>query len=115
MEIKGKIVEIGNTEQVTEKFSKRSLVLEYIENPSYPEYLAFELQRDKTSLADKLKVGQTVSVHFNLRGRKWVDKAGKTSYFTSLVAWRIDDNVSTPEYAAPIDISNPADDDDLPF
>ena len=42
MEIKGKIHEIMPTTQVTESLKKREMILEYIENPQYPEYLKFE-------------------------------------------------------------------------
>jgi len=38
---------------------------------------------------DKFNTGQVVTVHFNIRGKSW-EKDGKTSYFNSLEAWRID-------------------------
>jgi len=123
MEIKGKVHEIGATQQVSETFKKRDLIVEYAENPTYPEYIRFEALQDKTALLDTFKAGDEVEVFFNLRGRPWTDKAGKTSYFNSLVIWRINAiaagaaaTPSTPEYAAPVDVSNTAgDDDDLPF
>jgi hypothetical protein len=123
MEIKGKVHEIGAVQQISETFKKRDLIVEYAENPTYPEYLRFEAMQDKTNLFDGLKVGDEVEVSFNLRGRAWTDKTGKTSYFNSMIVWRINTLTSgsggggsTPDYAPPVDLSNkPGDDDDLPF
>ena len=122
MEIKGKVHEVGATQQVSETFKKRDLIVEYAENPTYPEYIRFEALQDKTALLDTFKAGDEVEVFFNLRGRPWTDKTGKTSYFNSLVIWRINaiaagaPAASTPAYAAPVDVSSaPGEDDDLPF
>lgn len=120
MEIKGKVYEVSATQQVTESLKKRELILEYIENPQYPEYLKFEAIQDRCALLDNVKVGDDVEVFFNLRGRPWTDKTGKKTYFNSLQLWKINALSSagtgaTPEYAAPADISSTPDDDDLPF
>nr|WP_121269697.1 DUF3127 domain-containing protein [Pedobacter schmidteae] len=122
MEIKGKVHEIGALQQVSETFKKRDLIIEYAENPTYPEYIRFEALQDKTALFDSLKQGDDVEVSFNLRGRPWTDKTGKTSYFNSLVVWRINAltngaaAASTPAYAPPADLNSaPGEEDDLPF
>ncbi|MDR6785920.1 hypothetical protein ABIE26_004611 [Pedobacter africanus] len=122
MEIKGKVHEIGALQQVSETFKKRDLIIEYAENPTYPEYIRFEALQDKTALFDSLKQGDDVEVSFNLRGRPWTDKAGKTSYFNSLVVWRINAltnsaaAASAPAYAPPADLNSaPGEEDDLPF
>ncbi|UKT63532.1 DUF3127 domain-containing protein [Pedobacter mucosus] len=122
MEIKGKVHEVGATQQVSETFKKRDIIIEYAENPTYPEYIRFEALQDKAALLDSFKAGDEVEIFFNLRGRPWTDKAGKTSYFNSLVVWRINaiaagaPAAATPAYAAPVDVSNtPGEDDDLPF
>lgn len=125
MEIKGKVHEIGAIQQVSETFKKRDLILEYAENPTYPEYIRFEALQDKTALFDSLKPGDEVEVSFNLRGRPWTNKDGVTSYFNSLVVWRITALTNTaaapatataPQYAAPVDVTTAAgEDDDLPF
>ncbi|MBB5635707.1 hypothetical protein HDF26_003879 [Pedobacter cryoconitis] len=122
MELKGKVHEIGALQQVSETFKKRDLIIEYAENPTYPEYIRFEALQDKTALFDSLKTGDDVEVSFNLRGRPWTDKMGKVSYFNSLVVWRINAltnsaaAASTPQYAPPADLNNaPGEEDDLPF
>lgn len=89
MDIKAKLVEIFDTARVSDKFQKREFVVEYAENPSYPEYIKFELIQDKCSLLDQYSVGQEVQVHFNLKGRKWTDPQGTVKYFNSLQAWKI--------------------------
>ena len=121
MDIKGKVHEISQVITVSEKFKKRELILEYAENPTYPEYVKFEAVQDKVNLFDNVKVGDQVELFFNLRGRPWTDKTGKTSYFNTLSVWRLNPLGSeasasaAPEYAAPVDITSAPDDDDLPF
>ncbi len=120
MEIKGKVHEVSPTTQITESLKKRELILEYIENPQYPEYIKFEAMQDRCALLDNVKVGSDVEVSFNLRGRPWTDKTGKKSYFNSLILWKINTLTPagaspTPEYAPPADISASPEDDDLPF
>ncbi|MCJ8210521.1 DUF3127 domain-containing protein [Mucilaginibacter sp. RS28] len=119
MDIKGKVHEVSATQQVTDTLKKRELILEYIENPQYPEYIKFEAIQDRCNLLDNVKVGDNVEVSFNLKGRPWTDKTGKKTYFNSLQLWKINVQnggaASTPEYAPPVDLSAAPDDDDLPF
>jgi hypothetical protein len=116
MEIKGKIVKIGQTEKVSETFSKRDLIVDVSDNPTYPSPVKFEALKDKTALLDNLKVGDNVEISFNMNGREWSDKTGKVAYFTTLSIWKIsktDGSVSQPK---PANVSSaPDDDSDLPF
>ncbi len=89
MDIKGKVHEVSEVITVSEKFKKREVVIEYAENPSYPEYVKLEAVQDKVNLLDAVKVGDQVEVFFNLRGRPWTDKNGKTQYFNTLSVWRL--------------------------
>ncbi|MES3017579.1 MAG: DUF3127 domain-containing protein, partial [Bacteroidota bacterium] len=120
-DIKGKVHEISQVITVSDKFKKRELILEYAENPTYPEYVKFEAVQDKVNLFDNVKVGDQVELFFNLRGRPWTDKTGKTSYFNTLSVWRMNplgaeaSSAAAPEYAPPVDITSAPDDDDLPF
>jgi single-stranded DNA-binding protein len=132
MDIKGKVHEISEVANVTDTFKKRELIVEYAENPQYPEFIKFEALQDKVSLFDYIKVGDQVEVSFNLRGRPWTDRNGKTAYFNSLVVWRITvlsgaaagspqaqgnkAQANQPEFASPVDINSTAgEEDDLPF
>lgn len=115
MEVKGTIVEVANTQQITDKYKKREFVLEIAENPQYPEQVKFQFSQDKVSLLDKYAAGQEVEISFNLKGRASVNKAGEKVYYNTLEAWRIAlaDGSNKPEgFALPTE--NP-DDLGLPF
>lgn len=131
MEIRGRVHEIGAIQQVTESFKKREMVIAYAENPQFVEYITFQATQDRTTIFDNLQIGQEVSVDFNLRGRPWTNREGTTTYFNSLVAWRVTPLSSQSQsrtqgnYAEmpppsnysgmPSEFGNPTDDDDLPF
>ncbi|MGV8879326.1 MAG: DUF3127 domain-containing protein [Sphingobacteriaceae bacterium] len=121
MDIKGKVHEVSDTMQVTDSLKKRELIVEYVENPQYPEYLKFEAIQDRCALLDSVKAGDEVEVFFNLKGRPWTDKTGKKTYFNSLQLWKVNalggaQNAATPQYAPPADLSASAgENDDLPF
>ena len=89
MNVSGKLVEIFETVKIKESFQKREFVLEFASNPKYPELVKFETVQDKCNLLDNFKVGQEVSVEFDLRGRKWTDQKGVVKYFNTLQAWRL--------------------------
>lgn len=122
MKITGKILEVKDTQQISDTFKKRVFVLEYADNPQYPEYITFDLVQDRCNLIDGFQVGQDVEVSFNLKGRKWTNPAGETRYFNSLQAWRIEDlakeraQPATQEDAAQQAVEDTATlEDDLPF
>ena len=117
-ELTGTIHEIKPTEQKTEKFRTREFVLEttkQVGERDITDYVKFQATGDKCDLLNKFKVGDTVTVHFNIRGNKW-EKEGKVSYFTNLDAWRIEGNQVTNDTAAPYEsASNDDFDTDLPW
>jgi len=122
MELKGKVHEISEIMEISSSFKKRELILEYIENPQYPEYLKFEAVQDKCALLDGISIGSQVEVSFNFRGRPWTDKSGKTAYFNSLQLWKIkalEEGKASAESIAPVssfEIPGGADmENDLPF
>ena len=124
MEIKGKVHEIGEVQQVTDSFKKRDVVIAYAENPQFVEYIKFESHQDRVNIFDNISIGDDVEVSFNMRGRPWTNKEGVTTYFNSLVAWRVTKLAGAPRAdpgpgqtdMPPVDISSSgADDDDLPF
>ncbi|GAB2466096.1 hypothetical protein GCM10011375_33320 [Hymenobacter qilianensis] len=137
----GRLHEIFDEQQVSEKFRKREFVLE-VQEGQYPEHIKFQLVQDKTALIDPFKIGDEVKVTFNLRGRGF-NKNGQMLYFTNLEAWRIEAGAgggapaaggnygnqqqAAPRAAAPAQNQNPNlraqpaapiagdDDNDLPF
>jgi len=127
-ELTGKLITKYDTIQRTESFKIREFLVEKTEDiggRSITNYLKFQSTQDKTGIIDKVNVGDEVKVHFNIKGSKW-EKDGKTSYFTNLDAWRIEQvaqgNATEPhtdsEYMEPLDSfssSSPDTIDDLPF
>lgn len=85
MELTGTIHLIGQTEQVTEKFKKRDLVIKDDSNSAYPQYIKFEAHKDKVSLLDNLTCGKSATVHFNIQGRE-----SKGNYYNTLQIWKIE-------------------------
>ena len=89
MEIRGRLLELFDTQQVTDTFRKREFVIEYAENSNYPETLLFQAVQDRCDMLNGLQLNDTVVVSFDLKGRKWVSPKGETKYFNSLQAWRV--------------------------
>jgi hypothetical protein len=108
MNVQGKIVMIGETNVISDKFKKRDLVLECGDNPQYLQNCIFEAHQDKVSILDDVKVGDYVNVDFNLHGRKWESPKGETRYFNTLAVWKIASSATS-------DITPDTVEGDLPF
>ncbi len=128
-ELTGKLVAKFDTVQRTETFKVREFAVEKTDDiggRTVSNYVKFQCVQDKTTIIDKVNIGDEIKVHFNIKGTKW-EKEGKTSYFTNLDAWRIeqvlqpgsDKGASTDnEYMEPLDTfsaTSPDAIDDLPF
>ena len=87
-DVTGRLHEIFDEQQVSDKFRKREFVLE-VQDGQYPQQIKFQLTQDKTSLIDPYKMGDEVKVTFDLRGRGF-NKNGQMLYFTNLEAWRVE-------------------------
>ena len=124
-EAQGRLVAVYETVQRSEKFRTREFVIEIneeIRDRTITNYVKFQLVQDRTAIIDNYKIGDTIKVHFNIRGSKG-DRNGQTSYISNLDAWRIEP-VSMASSApagmpgtAPGAMPAPAGDaaDDLPF
>ena len=113
MELKCKVLRIGQTEQVSDKFKKRELIVEYAENPTYPQTIKFEASQDKCSILDALKAGDEINLSFNLNGREWTNDAGRVQVFNTLSIWKFDVvGLGSP---TPAQTSSAKDDEPLPF
>ena len=115
MEVNGKIKVINPTQNVSETFKKREIVVSTDEQ--YVQHILIEFNQDKCDLLDKFKVGQSVKVGINLRGREWVNQQGETKYFNSIQGWSISSNgeqsANNIEVNEPVSVSDEP--DDLPF
>ena len=119
MVIEGKLHAKFDTQQVSDSFTKREFVIEYVDNPLYPQYVTFQLVQDRCGNIDKFNVGDKLEVVFNLRGREY-DKDGVKKYFNTLEAWMIKEAAASgAAEPATASVGNglPTDDpnSDLPF
>jgi len=89
-EVTGRIHVIGDTAQVSERFTKREFVLTLDDNPKYPQLVQFQLTGDRVGQLDDFAPGDRVIVEFSLRGREWKSQKGEVKYFNSLDAWRVE-------------------------
>ncbi|PZX11283.1 uncharacterized protein DUF3127 [Breznakibacter xylanolyticus] len=121
-DIKGQLLLTEATQEVTATFKKREFVIEVANerNSAYNDFIKFQLTQDRCAIIDAFKPGQMLKVSFDIRGRKW-EKDGRTSYFTSLEAWRIEgidtpaaSNEPLPQYQE-TQIPPAEEGDDLPF
>ena len=114
MILKGTIHVMGETQKITEKFSKREVVIK-VEDGKYPQMIACQLTQDKCGLGDFFKYGDNVEASINLRGREWTNpKTNQTQYFNTLEIWRLqspDADLNKPIQAGAPDVTE----DDLPF
>lgn len=110
MEVNGKVILVGNTEEVGQNgFTKRMVVVETAEQ--YPQKLAIDFVKDKTSVLDGYKVGDNVSISINLRGSEYNGR-----YFVNLQGWKIskaEQSVNNIEVKEPVSVV--AEPDDMPF
>ncbi|MCE3007575.1 MAG: DUF3127 domain-containing protein [Bacteroidetes bacterium] len=121
--IQGQIHALMPTQQVSASFRKRELVVSYAENPQYPQLIKFETIQERCDQLDAFQPGDTVQVHFNLRGREWTNPKGEKVYFTTLEAWRVEAAMAggrstMPPPADPAhfaDLAHQEEESDLPF
>ena len=83
-ELEGKLHKKFDTESKTPTFQARDFVVE-LNNGNYPQYIRLQLTQDRCSIIDSVEEGETIKVHFDLRGREWNGK-----YFTNLNAWKVE-------------------------
>ena len=83
-EIEGRLHRKYDSENKSQSFQTREFVLE-VPDGNYPQFLKFQLTQDRCPVLDSFNEGETLKVHFDLRGREWQGK-----FFTNLNAWRIE-------------------------
>ena len=127
-ELSGKLVAKYDVVQRTATFKTREFAVEKTDDiggRTVTNYVKFQSVQDKTTIIDKVNIGDEIKVYFNIKGSKW-EKDGKVNYITTLDAWRIeqvlhggtDQPVIDTEYMEPLDTfsaSSPEAIDDLPF
>lgn len=106
LKIQGNIKLIYDTQTWDSGFSKREFVVTTQEQ--YPQDIKLEMVKDKTSLLDMFKTGDSVEVSFNVRGNEYNGK-----YYVSLQGWKINKSGQAAPQEAPAPITE--DDELLPF
>lgn len=116
MNIQGKLIHVGDVQQITGNFSKREFVVEIADNPMYPQEVLFQCVNDRTNLVDGISVGSQIEVTFNLRGRKWTSPKGEVKWFNTLDAWQVKAlELATVTTTTSAQNEKGETDDDLPF
>ena len=88
MEVTGVISLLDSAKQVSDKFRKRDVVITTIEK--YPQPILIQFTQDNCGLLDKYKVGESVEVSVNLRGKMWTNPTtGEIKYFNTIEGWKI--------------------------
>lgn len=116
--VTGEIINIGEVRTFDSGFSVQEFVLR-IEDGKYPQEVSFQLIKDGIERFSGNRIGDHITVYYNLRGRK-----GKNGdrWFNSLVAWRVeraeqptnDPGEAYRRKAEQLD-SQAAGDDEIPF
>lgn len=121
--ISGTIKVIGKTQDVSDKFRKRELV---VTEPSgqRPQHIPVEFTQDRCGLLDGYNPGDEVTVTCYVNGREWTGRDGVTKYFLSLSGNRIEKagggakeqgGYQTAPPPSVADMPAGGDEDDLPF
>jgi hypothetical protein len=123
-DLTGKIVAKFETIQRSATFKTREFVVETnedINGRTITNFVKFQTVQDRTGILDRFNVGDTVKVHFNIKGSRW-EKNGQVNYITNLDAWRIEQvsmgtgsGIETPPAFTPDPMGQSGVADDLPF
>lgn len=117
MEVIGQIKVINETQQVSDSFKKRELVV--TTNEQYPQDILIEFTQDKCDVLNSYNVGDSVSVSINLRGREWVNPQGEKRYFNSIQGWKIERidqaKANETQVKEPVNLGAENESDNLPF
>lgn len=106
-EIKGTVKSVGDVQQISDKFSKRELVIEH--GDKYPQLTKLESSGDRNALLDGIATGDVVTVQFDLRGRE----ARNGQVYNTLSIWKVSRDSATPQRPAPSGGGSAQ--DDIPF
>ena len=88
MELKGKIILIGEIENFPNGFKKRNIVLKT--NDRFPQEIEIEFLKDNMNLIENVNIGDNVTVGINITGRSWENpKTNETKYFVGIKGWRL--------------------------
>jgi len=112
-ELTGRVKLIQEPQTFPSGFAKREMVVT-VEDGNYPQDINLEFLKEKMSLLDSIRVGQKVTVTFDIRGREYNGR-----YFNNLVGWKIkvvEDAPFNDIESSPLPANEPDEfDDSIPF
>ncbi len=85
--ITGTVYMVGQTQQISDKFSKREIAITTADQ--YPQTVLLQFSNDKCALLDNVRVGDNVTISYNLRGRIWRGNDGVEKIFNTIDGWNI--------------------------
>jgi Domain of unknown function (DUF3127) len=84
-QIAGKCLEIQSPQYISEKLTKRGVVME-VWTGQYANQVMFELKNDRGRQLDDIKVGEWIIVTYELSGRKVAKEGQPVRYYNTLNA-----------------------------
>ena len=110
-ELEGTVKVILDEKTFGSGFNVREFVIT-TDTDKYPQDICLQCVKEKVEMADRLKVGDSVKVSFDLRGREYQDR-----YFVNLNAWKIEgsDKSSVSDSPPPFDPADEILDEEPPF
>ena len=88
MTVFGRLIKLFDTVENEKGFKKREFILETEYSTQYPQEIKFQLLGEKVSLLDSIPMNTDMTIHFNLRGRRWESPDKGTIWFNTLDAWK---------------------------
>lgn len=74
--ISGKVIEVGSPERISDKFSKRVVVLEVFDNKGYVNEVPYEFVNQNMDQLKNVRPGDWVTINHQQRARK-TEKEGQ--------------------------------------
>ena len=110
-ELKGKVKLVMDAQTYDSGFKKREFVVTTADD-KYPQDVKFEMvkgansEKDPTTYLDKVKSGDEVTVHFDIRGNEYKDRN-----YVNLACWRVEIGIqSANQPAAPASAGDESED-----
>jgi len=82
IKVTGKVHSIGKVQILSEKFSKREIVLE-TESGKFQQHRLIQFTNDRMGLLDNISQGMDVSININMKGRLWTGNDGIEKCFNT--------------------------------
>ena len=94
-EITGQLKLVTEKQQVSDKFTKREIILLTDTDTQYPQPICIQLNQKIIDNIDQYQLGTILKVYCNLKGKEWFNPTKNiTQYFNTIEAWKIEPAVN---------------------